>query len=154
MVLTPAPVTVAAALELKLESDPHLAQDFKQFLRSKGRKLTDYETIEVYRFAVTVKERWAERRILVGVSPPLAMSACHSSLTLSQGKETLIRMKDIYKVLRYTPGWFSNALQVTNLLKNLPDADDTVEGLKGTTRGAKELKEYLQELVASAVQDT
>jgi hypothetical protein len=124
---------------LKLEADTALASNFHKFLWSKNRKLTDYETIDLYRFAIDVKDKWFERRLAIGVCN---FSFGSSSLKLSQGNEVLMRMKHILEVLRYLAGWFTQATQVLNLVKDLNE--DQIEDLKDFSRGGRALIQHLQ----------
>jgi hypothetical protein len=58
---------IAAAIRTATEADPDLAQPFGQFLRSKNRRINDYETVQMCRFALTFEERWYLQRVMVHV---------------------------------------------------------------------------------------
>jgi hypothetical protein len=71
---------VAAALISNLETDPELSIKFKKCRATKHRQLTDLETLQNYRFALDIRERWYTRMIdvqvrwLLGISLPLMSS--------------------------------------------------------------------------------
>jgi len=58
---------IAAAIRTATEADPDLAQPFGQFLRSRNRRINDYETVQMCRFALNFEERWYLHRVMVHV---------------------------------------------------------------------------------------
>jgi hypothetical protein len=116
--------TIITVLKKKLEMDPELSAGFKKCLSSKNKKLSDYDTLQVYRFAVQFNNKWFERHVTVNVRV-IFVNDIH--LTSIQGKEVLVRKNDILNIIDHVRSWFSQAEKVIQLFEKLSNQGKELE---------------------------
>jgi hypothetical protein len=63
------PDDIVAALRATTEADAELASGFTQLLRSKSRRgrMSDYDWVQIYQFAVEFNAKWFQQRMVVQV---------------------------------------------------------------------------------------
>jgi hypothetical protein len=112
---------VAAALRSRVN-----ANLLKMCRGLKSRKVSDFETLIVFRFATETRDQWFKKRVVV------------------DGQERTVQMTHIMEVIGYSRPWFTLAKRVVELAKGL--SDENVERLKESYKGIKQLAEHFKDL--------
>jgi hypothetical protein len=136
---------IEKALRLAIKNDPTLKDAFHFLLKAKHHKMdNDYQTIQSYRFAVSVYDRWFNQMIDVEVlitTCDIINSEIHAFL---QGdKPQLVQKFHILRTLQYSSPWFTQAKEVVDCLRQLSATVD-VEQYKGSKHGGRKLLDILK----------
>jgi hypothetical protein len=112
--------------------DPNSVADWRFFLDSKGRSLSDPDLVRTYIFAVEFIDKWQDVRINVGVSYysvhlPDTMTIEYVRLQVLHGCRVLQR--HIYQALKRNPSWFVPVHQFVGLFRKVGPGGETPDAL-------------------------